>query len=453
MNTQLTKRVFIASSSEMHHERLVLVDLLTDMSTEELYYQPVKWEYVDTALHVERKEDQYLRRLRDCDVCVTMFWKTLGKYTFEEFKDAIKEQKAGNNLKKVLVLVKNGGADANESLKGFLSIIEKEYGCTPVSFYDDTQLKTEVVKFLSDVEGRSIVDCPIRDINVMVAGLNELDEDKLEFTDIMAHLNEALIKTGIRLRRVKCSDRMAEFKKQISDCDMCLNVYWQKLPECAKDNLDYAYTSLKAGNNPKHLYIFFKETDKDIADQALSEFKASFEKEYGHFYCKYSNVDTLNLNFLLQLLTIGGREIKENTKVGDGIVSFWGITIAYLDRIPFSAFNKEYQRLKEAYTDVCNRLSEKLKEQKYNPNNIQLIKEIKELYKEKSDCQEKFNEHQKYLFETALYFSKHSVELESEKLSQARELFEKGDSEGANDLLNLENLSNDSQGIRNFFFK
>ena len=59
MNTQLTKRVFIASSSEMHHERLVLVDLLADMSTKDVCYQPVKWEYVDTALRVERKEDQY----------------------------------------------------------------------------------------------------------------------------------------------------------------------------------------------------------------------------------------------------------------------------------------------------------------------------------------------------------------------------------------------------------
>lgn len=449
MNTQLTKRVFIASSSEMHHERLVLVDLLADMSTKDVCYQPVKWEYVDTALREERKEDQYLRRLRGCDACITMLWKTRGQYTVEEFEDALKEQKTGNNLKKVLVLVKKDGKDADESLKGFLSDFNKKYDCNPVSFYDDTQLKAEVVKFLSYVEGRSDAYYPIRDINVVVAGLKELDEDKLEFTDIMACLNEALIKTGIRLRRVKCSDRMAEFKKQISDCDMCLNVYWQKLSECAKDNLDYAYTSLKAGNNPKHLYIFFKETDKDISDKALSEFKASFEKEYGHFYCKYSNVDTLNLNFLLQLLTIGGQDIKENTKVGDGMVSFGGITIADLDRIPFSAFNKEYQRLKKAYKDICNRLAEKLKEQKNNPNNEQRIKEIKELDKKKSDCQEEFNKYQEYLFETALCFSKHSFELESEKLSQARELFEKGDLEGANDLLNLENLNNNSQGIRN----
>lgn len=417
MNTQLTKRVFIASSSEMHHERLVLVDLLADMSTKDVCYQPVKWEYVDTALREERKEDQYLRRLRGCDACITMLWKTRGQYTVEEFEDALKEQKTGNNLKKVLVLVKKDGKDADESLKGFLSDFNKKYDCNPVSFYDDTQLKAEVVKFLSYVEGRIDAYYPIRDINVVVAGLKELDEDKLEFTDIMACLNEALIKTGIRLRRVKCSDRMAEFKKQISDCDMCLNVYWQKLPECAKDNLDYAYTSLKAGNNPKHLYIFFKETDKDISDKALSEFKASFEKEYGHFYCKYSNVDTLNLNFLLQLLTIGGQDIKKNTKVGDGMVSLGGITIADLDRIPFSAFNKEYQRLKKAYKDICNRLAEKLKEQKNNPNNEQRIKEIKELDKKKSDCQEEFNKYQEYLFETALCFSKHSFELESEKLS------------------------------------
>ncbi|MBO7074726.1 MAG: tetratricopeptide repeat protein [Bacteroidales bacterium] len=435
MNTQLTKKIFIASSSEMHHERLVLVDLLTDLSTEKVYYQPVKWEYVDTALRVERKEDQYLRRLRDCDVCITMFSKTLGKYTVEEFKDAINEQKAGNNLKKVLVLVKNDGADADENLKGFLCNIKQEYGCTPVSFDDDTQLKEEVVKFLSNVEGRSDAVQPIRDINVMVAGLNELEEDKLEFTDIMAHLNEALIKTGIRLRRVKCSDRMAEFKKQISDCDMCLNVYWHKLPECAKDNVDYAYTSLKAGNNPKHLYIFFKETDKDVADKALSEFKASFETEYGHFFCRYENVDTMNLNFVLQLMMM--QNVLDNRLINHngGSLFVGNVPIVNVGNIPFAKLNKDYQRMNKRLLELPEEIEDARIDVKTYHNDPRREQRLQKLLDEYNSLQKEFDQHQQFLFDVAMRVAQLQGKRFTARMKRAIKAFEVGDVERANIIL------------------
>lgn len=437
MNTQITKKVFIASSSEMHHERLVLVDLFTDMSTEEMYYQPVKWEYVDKALRVERKEDQYLRRLRDCDVCVTMFWKTLGKYTAEEFEDAIKEQKLGNNIKKVLVLVKKDSSDVDESLTGFLSNIEKEYGCTPVSFYDDTQLKTEVVKFLFDVEGRSDADQPIREINVMITGLNELDEDKLEFTDMMAHLNDALIKKGIRLRRIKCQDNLDEFKMQVSGCYMCINVYWRELPKGAKDAVSYAYTELKSGNNPQNWHIFFKETDtdKDIVSEALLEFKASIEAEYEHFFCKYENVDTMNLNFVLELMTMQNGLDDTMISNKEGRVFVGNMPMIDIGNLRFAKLNENYQRM----SNNLVRLSDEIEKARINieryPDVTPLKQRLQELLDEYNKLQKEFDQHQQFLFDVAKRISQIKRERITDCIKRAIKAFEDGDVERANIIL------------------
>lgn len=72
-------KIFIASFYEMRQERLELGALFTDMSTVEIDYVPVKWEYMDSPMNAPRKEDEYLRKLRKSEICIVMLWRKLGK--------------------------------------------------------------------------------------------------------------------------------------------------------------------------------------------------------------------------------------------------------------------------------------------------------------------------------------------------------------------------------------
>ena len=76
-------------------------------------------------------------------------------------------------------------------------------------------------------------------------------------------------------------------------------LYWTKFGEYTEEELNTAYEGLKAGENPRKLYIYFKETPDEITPE-LKEFKSRFATQYGHFYCKFENVDTMRLNFVLQ---------------------------------------------------------------------------------------------------------------------------------------------------------
>ena len=137
----------------------------------------------------------------------------------------------------------------------------------------------------------------------MIAASEELHDEKLEFTSLIQHLNEVLKPRGIELKRIKWDPEndgpIDVYQAKLSDCEMCLNLYWRNLADNSEDELNTAYQQLKEGKNPRNLYVFFKEPTEDLSE-ALRVFKANFVNNCGHFFCKFENVDTMNLHFILQ---------------------------------------------------------------------------------------------------------------------------------------------------------
>ena len=140
----------------------------------------------------------------------------------------------------------------------------------------------------------------MKTIKVFVASSEELCEERKELSDLFAHLNRVFKCRGIELEISKWEfldesmgplRKQEEYNREIKTCDMCLVLYWTKIGDYTSEELQTAYNELLAGRKPYKLYIYFKEVGeigKDVVD-----FKASFEKRYGHFYCKYENIDTL----------------------------------------------------------------------------------------------------------------------------------------------------------------
>ena len=126
-----TKRIFIASSSEMRTERLEIIDLLVDLYDEhegsEIKFEPVVWEYMDSSMREGRKEDDYLREMVKCQICLVMFWRTLGEYTLEEFELAKKEMQANRDIKAVYLLFKEPCEGISKELSEFKRTCETYY--------------------------------------------------------------------------------------------------------------------------------------------------------------------------------------------------------------------------------------------------------------------------------------------------------------------------------------
>lgn len=119
--------VFIASSAELRSERMEIVDLILDLNDEieglGIKYKPALWEYMDSSMRTGRKEDEYLEKLRQCEICLVLFWRTLGEYTKEELDVAVEQMMTGRLPKEVYVLYKIPDNGISEELK----IFKKEF--------------------------------------------------------------------------------------------------------------------------------------------------------------------------------------------------------------------------------------------------------------------------------------------------------------------------------------
>lgn len=115
-----TIRVFIASSGEMRHERLQLIDMILDLNNEMeesghcVEIEPVIWEFMDSAMRDVFKEEEYLAELRQCEICITMFKRACGQYTVQEMDVSLAEQEKGNRPH-IIQIYFEGGNNANVS--------------------------------------------------------------------------------------------------------------------------------------------------------------------------------------------------------------------------------------------------------------------------------------------------------------------------------------------------
>lgn len=149
-----TIRAFIASSSELKCVRMELVDLMQDMNDDleerNIKLKPVLWEYMDSSMRSERKEDEYLVKLRECEICIVLFWQILGEYTVEELNVAVLEMKNGRFPKEVHVLFKEPAENASEELISFKKGFSYTYALDQIVFENAKILRKQVEKLLTD---------------------------------------------------------------------------------------------------------------------------------------------------------------------------------------------------------------------------------------------------------------------------------------------------------------
>ena len=118
-----TIKIFLASSEELKQERLELADLVENLnqrlSALGLQIQLVKWEYLDASMGPKHKQEEYNEALRDCEMCLVLYWTRFGDYTAIELNTAYEELCAGHNPKKLYVYFKDG-AEPSPELQAFM---------------------------------------------------------------------------------------------------------------------------------------------------------------------------------------------------------------------------------------------------------------------------------------------------------------------------------------------
>ena len=281
----------------------------------------------------------------------------------------------------------------------------------------------------------------MRTIKVFLASSDELANERLQFDSLFNHLNRIFRPRGLYLELSKWEyldssmgpkHKQEEYNEELKTCEMCIVMFWTRFGEYTNEELMTAYNELKAGRNPKKLYVFFKEP-ADMSDD-LKAFKESFSKDLGHFYCKFETVDSMRLHFLLQLEAYNTAELKELVKVENSKVAVDGQAMVDLNNVPFAAKNKEYRRLKDEIAKTESEISAFEGILAVGPNDV--ISNL--LGQKRTDLyylKEELSKHENLLFDTALRIAQRQGARISERMARAIEAFEDGRATEANAIL------------------
>jgi internalin A len=99
-STEKTIKIFLASSAELKDERdsfeLYLRQLNDRYRKNDIYVEIIRWENFLDAMSETRLQDEYNKKVRDCDIFVSLFQTKTGKFTEEEFDVAHQAFKKNN---------------------------------------------------------------------------------------------------------------------------------------------------------------------------------------------------------------------------------------------------------------------------------------------------------------------------------------------------------------------
>ncbi len=155
-----TIKIFVASSNELKSERDAFDVLVNQFNSQfrhkAIFIELVKWENLDASMGEEHKQTEYNNKLKECDLCVVLFWKKYGEYTESELLKAYERFSRGEKPYKLHVYFKNAAiSDLSEDLELFKDSFNDKYGNLGSNFQN---IDTMRLNFLLHLYNHKVIE-------------------------------------------------------------------------------------------------------------------------------------------------------------------------------------------------------------------------------------------------------------------------------------------------------
>ena len=289
----------------------------------------------------------------------------------------------------------------------------------------------------------------MKTIKIFLASSEELDNDRMAFGNLVRRLDDMYEKRGIRIKLFEWEDYDAAYNNR------------RKQDEY-NDHVHIASEEFRKHASPK-VYTYCKDLkDGEEESAELKEFKQQLFNEMGHYWCRYDNRESLQLQFVMQLQLVESSQM-EGLKVENGEVTLDGLRVASMDKLQFAAANEDYLRMQTDLNELHDeieamqlklekkeaKLEKKKAKLEEDPDDEDYQEEYQELKEEVDELtdrlqpklnkynklKEDFAEHQQLLFNTAKRVAQLQGERITERMRRAMDALTEGKVREANIIL------------------
>lgn len=297
----------------------------------------------------------------------------------------------------------------------------------------------------------------MKEIRIFLASSEELEVDRLRFSDIVRQLDEIYEKRGTRIRLLRWEHFDAsyhgvrtqdEYNIKVRNSQIFVALFHKKAGSFTIEEWNVAKEEFSKSGLPK-IYTYIRAVPEgEVIDKELEEFKAELYDKLGHFWCNYSNTDTMRLHFIMQLENSG---LETGMVVDNSEVKIASLPIALLSNVPFVANNNDYERYAEEISELEEELEE-LKEDLEAKGNAdtKLIERINKKSARLFSIKKELNQLESNLLSTARTIVSIQNRALSKHILEAVRLFESGKNREADAILRVFMFSDIPKEIENY---
>ena len=227
----------------------------------------------------------------------------------------------------------------------------------------------------------------MKTIKIFLASSEELDYDRMAFGNLVRRLDDMYEKRGIRIKLFEWEDydsayndkrKQDEYNEYVKQSDIFLALFHKKAGKFTVEEFKVASQEFKEHASPK-VYTYCKDLKPGEEEtKELKEFKDHLFNEMGHYWCRYDNRESLQLQFVMQLQLVESNQM-DDVKVEGGIVTINGLPVAQMEKLKFATANKEYlkmqNKLKELHEEILDLQSDLEENQNYQEIKKNKLKE------------------------------------------------------------------------------
>ena len=278
----------------------------------------------------------------------------------------------------------------------------------------------------------------MRKIKLFITSAEELTMDKSVIGNLVRQINIANRPLGFEVEMMDSEDF------DISECESCdlfVALFHREADKVSFDGIEKATESFASHNLPK-VFIYFKDlSEGEFLDDELERFKDHICTELGHFVNRYRSDDSIKFSVVMQIMKVNG---TAKTEIKGSCVMLHDEVIADLNNLPFAGNNPAYQTIQSRISNLEKEISSFEMVLSSMPNET-IESMLRQKRVERAKLKEEYEELGKSLLDTAIQISGLYGRSSSARLSKAIELFENGDSKGANAILDFDEIGKEME--------
>ena len=274
---------------------------------------------------------------------------------------------------------------------------------------------------------------PKKTIQIILSSSDDVAIDRNTFSNLIRKLDRIYERRGIRIKLIEHSDEFApnseeleKYNSQVKASDIFVALFYLNAGKLTIREFNTASDEfLKTNKSPK-VYVFCKNLQEgESASKELEDFKQLLYQELGHYWINYNNDDSIQFEFVMQLLHI--ENDLDSLKLEDGEIKLDGESIVKMDKLNFAITETEYQKFQSELDDISEEINNARFNIKKYPDDNQFKDKLQKYEEKYNNLKGKFILHQELIFNTAKQVAQLYGRKITDRMHRAIEAFNNGD--------------------------